>query len=72
MGMLNTLVDKVLSGEINDAYLCPTCIQYEKVFEGETFSNELLGMAKQPESLTGLLSSARKIFKLQLGSIHIR
>lgn len=44
--MLNIIFDSVLNDKVEDVYLVPLTINYEKVLEGDTFPSELLGEEK--------------------------
>lgn len=70
MGVLAIVVDSVLENRVPDAYLAPTSIGYDKIIEGESYSNELLGGKKEKESIGGLLK-ARKLLKLNFGHVNI-
>lgn len=72
MGMMSMMTDAILENELEDLLCCPVAVQYEKVMEGETYSNELLGRSKQQESLAMLIQNSTSIFKVHFGSIHIR
>jgi glycerol-3-phosphate O-acyltransferase len=70
LGVLAIIVDSVLERKVPDAYLAPTSIGYDKIIEGEGYSNELLGASKSKESIGGLLR-ARKLLKLNFGHVNI-
>ncbi|MCB9638440.1 MAG: 1-acyl-sn-glycerol-3-phosphate acyltransferase [Myxococcales bacterium] len=70
MGVLSIVVDSVLENRVPDVYLSPTSIGYDKIIEGESYSNELLGAKKERESIGGLLK-ARKLLKLNFGHVNI-
>ncbi len=54
-GMMTIITDCVFDGKINDAFIVPITINYEKVLEGDTFPYELLGEEKVKESLGRLV-----------------
>jgi glycerol-3-phosphate O-acyltransferase len=71
-GFLSVLVDIIASGRLEkDIALIPIAISYDKVIEGATFVNEMLGAKKQKESLTGLINSLNHVIRLNFGSIDI-
>lgn len=70
-GILNFIVDSVLSGRVEDTIICPVSTQYDKVIETESYISELLGQPKQKESLSDLLSSS-SVLSLQLGRVDVR
>ncbi|KAJ9654356.1 hypothetical protein H2198_006587 [Neophaeococcomyces mojaviensis] len=70
-GFLGFLLDSVLSGRTEDAYICPVSIQYDKVIEVDSYVTELLGKPKQKENLTDFLSSS-SILGLNMGRVDCR
>lgn len=82
MGLLSIVINAVLTGRIKDAYLVPLSIGktfiidlislgYDKVIETPSYVQELLGAAKEKESL-GLLLQSTSVLKLNFGRIDIR
>ncbi|EXJ74778.1 acetyltransferase [Cladophialophora psammophila CBS 110553] len=70
-GFLRFLLDSVLSGRTEDAYVCPVSLQYDKVIEVDSYVNELLGNPKQKENLADFIS-ASSVLSLNLGRIDCR
>ncbi|KAL2402513.1 Glycerol-3-phosphate acyltransferase [Exophiala dermatitidis] len=70
-GILSFLLDSVLSGRTEDAYICPVSLQYDKVIEVDSYVSELLGKPKEKENLAAFLSSS-KVLSLNLGRIDCR
>ncbi|EXJ91909.1 acetyltransferase [Capronia epimyces CBS 606.96] len=70
-GILSFLLDSVLSGRTEDAYICPVSLQYDKVIEVDSYVSELLGKPKEKENLGAFLSSS-KVLSLNLGRIDCR
>ncbi|KAJ5098300.1 hypothetical protein N7532_005301 [Penicillium argentinense] len=70
-GILNFIVDSVLSGRTEDTIICPVSTQYDKVIETESYISELLGQPKQKENLADLLSSS-SVLSLKLGRVDVR
>mmetsp|Transcript_48026 Transcript_48026/g.102910 ORF Transcript_48026/g.102910 Transcript_48026/m.102910 type:complete len:739 (-) Transcript_48026:116-2332(-) len=61
IGLLGMLLEHVLSGEVEDAYIVPASIYYDKVMETRTYVNELLGAKKTQESLGYFVSQAQNL-----------
>lgn len=70
-GILSFLLDSVMSGRVEDAYICPVSSQYDKVLEVDSYVSELLGQPKQKENLRDFLSSS-KFLSLKLGRVDVR
>jgi glycerol-3-phosphate O-acyltransferase len=70
-GILNFILDSILSGRVYDAIICPVSTQYDKVIETEGYVGELLGMPKKKENLADFLS-ASSVLSLKLGRIDVR
>jgi len=70
-GILNFLLESVVSGRVADAIICPVSTQYDKVIEVDSYINELLGRPKSKENLAGLLSSS-SVLSLKLGRVDVR
>ena len=47
--MLKYVLEALESGKIEDCWLCPISLQYDKVIETESYVNELLGNPKEKE-----------------------
>jgi 1-acyl-sn-glycerol-3-phosphate acyltransferase len=70
-GILSFLLDSVISGRTDDAYICPVSSQYDKVIEVDSYVSELLGQPKQKENLSDFLS-ASSVLTLKLGRVDVR
>ncbi|KIW99902.1 uncharacterized protein Z518_10830 [Rhinocladiella mackenziei CBS 650.93] len=70
-GFLRFLLDSVLSGRTDDAYICPVSLQYDKVIEVDSYVSELLGKPKQKENLADFISSS-SVLSLNLGRVDCR
>lgn len=70
-GILSFLLDSVLSGRTEDAWICPVSMQYDRVIEVDSYVTELLGRPKQKENLTDFLS-ASSFLGLNFGRIDCR
>ena len=47
-GLLGVVCDTVCNGEVEDAYVVPVSINYDRVMEAESYISELLGNPKVP------------------------
>lgn len=70
-GILNFILDSILSGRVEDTIICPVSTQYDKVIETEGYVGELLGMPKKKENLADFLS-ASSVLSLKLGRVDVR
>ena len=70
-GILNFILDSILSGRVEDMIICPVSTQYDKVIETEGYVGELLGIPKKKENLTDFLS-ASSVLSLKLGRVDVR
>jgi 1-acyl-sn-glycerol-3-phosphate acyltransferase len=70
-GILSFLLDSVMSGRVEDAYICPVSSQYDKVLEVDSYVRELLGQPKKKENLMDFLSSSSAL-SLKLGRVDVR
>lgn len=68
--MLGIVIDTVIENKIPDATFIPMTINYEKVFEADTYPLELLGESKVKESFLRVLN-ATKIMNNNQGRIYI-
>mmetsp|Transcript_11079 Transcript_11079/g.27630 ORF Transcript_11079/g.27630 Transcript_11079/m.27630 type:complete len:777 (-) Transcript_11079:645-2975(-) len=75
VGMLGMALEPVLSGAVEDFYIVPISIYYDKVMETRTYASELLGAKKPKESLIGLVGQAQHLLAMprtRYGNIHVR
>jgi len=63
-------MESFYNGDIQDATIMPLTINYERVYEGETFPLELLGETKVQESLSRVVKSMRQI-NINLGRVYV-
>lgn len=68
--ILNIIVDAVMEEKVSDVCIVPMTINYEKVLEGDTFPEELLGEEKVEESLLRVVK-AIKLLKVNYGRVYI-
>ena len=71
-GILNFVLDSLLSGRVEDAIVCPVSTQYDKVIETEGYVTELLGVPKKKENLADFLSGGSSVLSLRLGRVDVR
>ena len=70
-GMLATCVELYMKNhQLEDVYLVPISLTYERLLEEFLYSSELLGIPKPKESMSGLVK-ARKILNESYGCIFI-
>jgi glycerone phosphate O-acyltransferase len=67
-GMLATCLECIFKNQVSDIYIVPVSITYERLLEETLYSNELLGIPKPKENVSGLLK-AHTILKQCYGSI---
>ena len=71
LGMLSSCIEPYLKGHrLEDIYLVPISLTYERLLEELLYSNELLGIPKPKESVSGLVK-ARSILNQSFGTIFI-
>lgn len=70
-GILSFILDSILSGQVEDAIVCPVSTQYDKVIEVDSYISELLGQPKPKEDLFQFLS-ASNVLSLKLGRVDVR
>ncbi|TDZ37299.1 Glycerol-3-phosphate acyltransferase [Colletotrichum spinosum] len=71
-GILNFVLDSILSGRVEDAIICPVSTQYDKVIETEGYVTELLGVPKKKENLADFVSGGSSVLSLRLGRVDVR
>lgn len=71
LGILRMILEAILNGVVEDAWVLPISTHYDKVFEADDYAMQLLGRTKKGESLLSVLESA-SIISLRLGRIDIR
>ncbi|KAL2159496.1 hypothetical protein VTH06DRAFT_2501 [Thermothelomyces fergusii] len=71
-GILNFVLDSLLSGRVEDAIICPVSTQYDKVIETEGYVTELLGVPKKKENLVDFLTGGSSVLSLRLGRVDVR
>lgn len=71
-GILNFIIDSILTGRVEDTIICPVSTQYDKVIETEGYVTELLGVPKKKENLADFLSGGSSVLSLRLGRVDVR
>ncbi|XP_036364546.1 glycerol-3-phosphate acyltransferase 1, mitochondrial isoform X2 [Octopus sinensis] len=69
-GLLSVIVDSFLQSCIQDAYIVPISISYEKLMEGN-FIDEQMGLPKQKESVWGTIRALLHLFYGDYGNIRV-
>lgn len=69
-GLLSVVVDAYLQGQIQDAYIVPISISYEKLVEGD-FTAEQMGSPKQRESIWGTLCALIQVLCGDYGHVRV-
>jgi len=70
LGMLSAIVGAFTDGVRRDLYFIPVSIHYGRVVEEASYTRELIGAAKEKESLWGLLK-ARTVLRQKYGSVQV-
>ncbi|KAF3909275.1 hypothetical protein ABW20_dc0106989 [Dactylellina cionopaga] len=70
-GILNFILSSILSGRVKDCLIVPVSTQYDKVIEGESYINELLGVPKKKENLYDFINSS-SVLSLKMGRVDVR
>lgn len=71
IGILRMILEAIINGVIEDAWILPISTHYDKVLEADDFATQLLGRTKKVESLKSFLESVTMV-SLRLGRIDIR
>jgi glycerol-3-phosphate O-acyltransferase len=71
LGMLSMLVDYYRNGEVDDFYFAPLSVEYGKLFEGQSYIDELTGGEKQKESMFAMFDTL-KYFKKRQGITYVQ
>ena len=71
-GLLSYVAQAVTSGRVEDVYLVPVSITYDRLYEVAVMAAEQEGAAKQPEGLKWLATYARSQRSTTGGNAHVR
>ncbi|XP_031639080.1 glycerol-3-phosphate acyltransferase 1, mitochondrial isoform X2 [Contarinia nasturtii] len=69
-GVLSVIIDALNSGTIDDAFLVPVSVNYERLCDGN-FVYEQLGEKKKPEKFTSAVSAIWAILNSKYGQMRI-
>lgn len=70
IGMLSICLQSILHRKVENTYLMPVSIGYDKVMEDDTYAKELKGAKKQKENVLQFLNGIRKVFA-NYGSVDV-
>jgi 1-acyl-sn-glycerol-3-phosphate acyltransferase len=62
-GFLRAVVKAVRAGDVEDAYVVPISISYDRVVEGRSMTAELAGGAKKAEALVGAVTGIYRLIR---------
>ena len=62
-GFLTGIIEAVSAGELDDAYVVPISICYDRVVEHTAYIKEMVGAEKVPEGLLSFLSSVTSLIR---------
>ena len=65
LGMLSMILKVLQHGKVKNVYFVPISVDYGKLFEGESYIDELRGKTKQKESVKGLLDTFKYLKRKQ-------
>jgi glycerol-3-phosphate O-acyltransferase len=71
-GLLSYVAQAVTGGRVQDLYLVPVSITYDRLYEVSVMAAEQEGAAKQPEGLKWLATYARSQRSTTGGNAHVR
>ncbi|MCP4503086.1 MAG: hypothetical protein GY822_24375 [Deltaproteobacteria bacterium] len=71
LGVLTALIEAFLDGRQDDALFVPANISYEKIVEMGSYTKELRGGEKTPETATALVQSA-SVLRSRYGRVFVR
>lgn len=69
-GLLSVIKETLCSGHVEDVYIVPIGINYEKLMDGD-FSTEQLGLPKKPETFIGAIKALLKVCRTQYGCVRV-
>ena len=68
-GLLNSVAEAYLLGNVDDIFICPVSICYDRFLEENLYARELLGTPKPKESTMKLLQSLKSLTSTNYGSV---
>ncbi|OWF50789.1 glycerol-3-phosphate acyltransferase 1, mitochondrial-like [Mizuhopecten yessoensis] len=69
-GLVSVVVDAQLNDIMEDAYIVPISINYEKILDGN-FNHEQMGLPKVKETFIGTLKAIWRVFCSDFGSVRV-
>lgn len=69
-GLISVVVDAQLNEVMEDAYIVPISINYEKILDG-SFSREQMGLSKVKETFMGAMKAIWSVFCSDFGSVRV-
>jgi glycerone phosphate O-acyltransferase len=69
--MLSACLECIISGQVDDIYVVPISLTYERMLEEEIYTRELLGTPKQKETLMETLAEVRSAFDKCYGTVIV-
>ncbi|KAH3787942.1 hypothetical protein DPMN_166069, partial [Dreissena polymorpha] len=69
-GLLSVIMDSLNNGVVEDVYMVPISISYEKLLDGN-FNPEHMGMPKKKESFWGAVRSIWSVMRSHYGNVRV-
>ncbi|XP_060072558.1 glycerol-3-phosphate acyltransferase 1, mitochondrial-like [Ylistrum balloti] len=69
-GLVSVVVDAQLNDVMEDAYIVPISINYEKILDGN-FNREQMGLPKVKETFIGTIKAIWRVFCSDFGSVRV-
>lgn len=69
-GLLSVVIDTLKEGIVEDVYIVPIGINYDKILDGN-FCNEEMGMPKKQETFFGAVKGILKVLREHYGSVRV-
>ncbi|CAG2238793.1 GPAT1_2 [Mytilus edulis] len=70
-GLLSVVMDTLNDGLIEDAYMVPISINYEKILDGNYCNEEMVGSSKKRETFWGVVKGVVKVLSGNYGSVRV-
>ncbi|MCL1911377.1 MAG: 1-acyl-sn-glycerol-3-phosphate acyltransferase [Leptospirales bacterium] len=71
LGILKYLVESVIEDYSKDLIFVPVTINYDRVLEENSYSNELKGKEKKKENTVGFVKSSKSLLKRNYGRVRL-
>ncbi|KAL4231644.1 hypothetical protein ACF0H5_009223 [Mactra antiquata] len=69
-GLMSVVLDSISSGMVEDLFIIPVSISYEKLLDGN-FNNEQMGVSKKKESFIGAMKGIYHVMRSYYGSVRV-